>query len=235
MRAPESYRGDIARALADTKGWLADGWRVVFLTEGHGPGARIAEVLGEAGVAARQDPALDAEITPSVVHVACGSLDTGLIAPALRLAVLTETDLTGQKSAARSGVPYVMLRPTAFMDIWIDQILAKGLREKGVVTVFGDGNTQSNYIAVDDVAEFAVKILARRDVVNEAVEAGGPSNASQNEIATLLEQVRAAGGVAPLEAALGDWRDRLTERGLALLAGAAELRAYLAEHGAADR
>ena len=74
----------------------------------------------------------------------------------------------------RSGVPCVMLRPTAFMDVWIDQILAKGIREKGVATIFGDGNTVANYIAVDDVAEFAVKIL-EREVVNEVVEAGGPS------------------------------------------------------------
>ena len=59
----------------------------------------------------------------------------------------------------RSGVPHVMLRPTAFMDIWIDQILAKGIREKGVATIFGDGTGVANYIAVDDVAEFAVKIL----------------------------------------------------------------------------
>ena len=88
----------------------------------------------------------------------------------------------------RSGLPYVMLRPTAFMDIWIDQILAKGIREKGVATIFGDGNTVSNYIAVEDVAEFAVKILSRPDVVNEAVDAGGPSNVSQNELATLLER-----------------------------------------------
>ncbi len=52
----------------------------------------------------------------------------------------------------RSGVPHVMLRPTAFMDIWIDQILAKGIREKGVATIFGDGIGVANYIAVDDVA-----------------------------------------------------------------------------------
>ena len=26
----------------------------------------------------------------------------------------------------RSGVPHVMLRPTAFMDIWIDQIAREG-------------------------------------------------------------------------------------------------------------
>ena len=88
----------------------------------------------------------------------------------------------------RSGVPYVMLRPTAFMDIWIDQIVAKGIREKGVAPIFGDGTSVTNYISVDDVAEFAVKILARPDVVNEAVDAGGPSNLSQNDVATLVER-----------------------------------------------
>jgi NADH dehydrogenase len=88
----------------------------------------------------------------------------------------------------RSGMPHVMLRPTAFMDIWIDQILAKGIREKGVATIFGDGNTIANYIAVDDVAEFAVKVLGRPEVVNEAVDAGGPSNVSLNDLATLLER-----------------------------------------------
>ena len=88
----------------------------------------------------------------------------------------------------RSGVPYVMLRPTAFMDIWIDQMLAKGIREKGVATIFGDGRNVSNYIAVDDVAEFAVKILSRPEVVNEVVEVGGPSNLSQNDLATLVER-----------------------------------------------
>jgi uncharacterized protein YbjT (DUF2867 family) len=87
----------------------------------------------------------------------------------------------------RSGVPFVMLRPTAFMDVWIDQLLAKGIREKGVATIFGDGNTVANYIAVDDVAEFAVKILSRPEVVNEVVDAGGPSNVSQNHLASLIE------------------------------------------------
>jgi NADH dehydrogenase len=88
----------------------------------------------------------------------------------------------------RSGVPYVMLRPTAFMDVWIDQIFAKGIREKGVATIFGDGSAVANYIAVDDVAEFALQIVRRPEVVNEAVEAGGPSNLSQNDLVTLIER-----------------------------------------------
>ncbi|WP_328676997.1 transcription-repair coupling factor [Streptomyces sp. NBC_00322] len=102
MHAPESYRGDTARALADTKGWLADGWRTVFVTEAHGPAARTVEVLGGEGIAARLDADL-AEISPSLVHVACGSIDYGLVDPGLRLAVLTETDLSGQKAAGKDG------------------------------------------------------------------------------------------------------------------------------------
>ncbi|MGK5499793.1 transcription-repair coupling factor [Streptomyces sp. URMC 125] len=100
MRAPESYRGDTARALADTKGWLSDGWRCVYLTEGHGPAARTVEVLGGEGIAARLVPELDG-IAPSVVHVSCGAVENGFVDPGLKLAVLTETDLTGQRAAGR--------------------------------------------------------------------------------------------------------------------------------------
>ncbi|MFD5032428.1 transcription-repair coupling factor [Streptomyces sp. NPDC058220] len=109
MHAPESYRGDTARALADTKGWLADGWRTVFVTEGHGTASRTVEVLRGEGIPARLDtPGARtagglAEIAPAVVHVACGSIDYGFVDPALGLAVLTETDLSGQKAAGKDG------------------------------------------------------------------------------------------------------------------------------------
>ncbi|MEV0007288.1 transcription-repair coupling factor [Streptomyces sp. NPDC051840] len=100
MRAPETYRGDTARALADTKGWLADGWRTVYVTEGQGPASRTVEVLGGEGIAARLDQDLT-EITPSLVHVSCGAIDNGFVDAALKLAVLTETDLTGQRTASK--------------------------------------------------------------------------------------------------------------------------------------
>lgn len=92
------------------------------------------------------------------------------------------------------GMPYVMLRPTAFMDIWVDVLMAAGIRDRGVTTIFGDGTAVANYIAVDDVAEFAVKVLARRDVVNEAVDAGGPSDISLNDLATLVERKLGSSG-----------------------------------------
>ncbi|MFJ6563057.1 TioE family transcriptional regulator [Streptomyces sp. NPDC091412] len=51
------------------------------------------------------------------------------------------------------------------------------------------------------------------------------------QIAPLIAQVRAAGGLEPLEAALSDWHGRLSARGRAMLTGAAELEAYLRKHG----
>lgn len=51
------------------------------------------------------------------------------------------------------------------------------------------------------------------------------------QIAPLIAQVRAAGGLEPLEAALCDWHGRLSARGRAMLTGAAELAAYLRERG----
>ncbi|MEU0400068.1 TioE family transcriptional regulator [Streptomyces sp. NPDC006197] len=51
------------------------------------------------------------------------------------------------------------------------------------------------------------------------------------QIAPLVDQVREAGGIEPLEAALGDWHHRLSARGRAMLTGAAELEAYLRARG----
>ena len=88
----------------------------------------------------------------------------------------------------RSGVRYVMLRPGAFMETWIDEILAGDIRKKGVTTIFGDGTAVSNYISIEDVAEFAVKVVAHEEIQNEAIDIGGPSNVSQNDLATLVER-----------------------------------------------
>ena len=94
----------------------------------------------------------------------------------------------------RSGVPYVMLRPTAFMDVWVNDVIADRVRKKGAALVFGDGTAVANYIAAEDVAAFAVRILGRPEIVNEVIEVGGPSNVSLNDLATQVERRLGASG-----------------------------------------
>jgi transcription-repair coupling factor (superfamily II helicase) len=100
-RPADSYRGDLTRAFADIRGWLADRWRICIVTEGHGPAERLTESLSGDDVAARLVPAIDADPDADVAHVVTGSLNHGFVAPGLRLAVLTETDLFGLKSSTK--------------------------------------------------------------------------------------------------------------------------------------
>ncbi|MFC1412938.1 transcription-repair coupling factor [Streptacidiphilus sp. N1-12] len=101
LHPAEAYRGDTARAIADAKGRLAEGWRVVLVTEGHGPASRIAEMLSGEGIGARLTPDLVSAPSRDIVHVACGSIEYGLYSEGLKLHVVTETDLAGQKSSTK--------------------------------------------------------------------------------------------------------------------------------------
>ncbi|MFE9425216.1 transcription-repair coupling factor [Kitasatospora sp. NPDC006697] len=101
MHAVEAYRGDTARAIADAKERLAADWRVVMVTEGQGPASRLAEVLGNEGIPARLVPELTEAPTRDVVYVSCGSIEHGFVDEALKLTVITETDLSGQRSSTK--------------------------------------------------------------------------------------------------------------------------------------
>jgi transcription-repair coupling factor (superfamily II helicase) len=95
-----AYHGDTVKVISDVRGWLADSWRVVLVTEGHGPAHRLAELLRGAELGARTAD-LDTAPEASVAVVATGELAAGFIWPGLKLAVLSEADLAGQRSGSR--------------------------------------------------------------------------------------------------------------------------------------
>ncbi len=86
-----------------------------------------------------------------------------------------------------SDLPWVLLRPAAFLDVWISMPLADA-RAGRPVRLFGDGRRVANYIAAEDVAEFAVRVLERPEVVREAIDLGGPSTLSQHDLVDLIER-----------------------------------------------
>jgi transcription-repair coupling factor (superfamily II helicase) len=94
------YRGETARALADVRQWLAGGWRVVLVTEGNGPAQRLAEMLRGEEIGARLGD-LDQPPEPSVPYVSTGLIGQGFTWPSIKLAVLTEEDLAGQRTASK--------------------------------------------------------------------------------------------------------------------------------------
>ncbi|WFF01026.1 TioE family transcriptional regulator [Micromonospora sp. WMMD964] len=78
-----------------------------------------------------------------------------------------------------------------------------------------DPVTRHRVYAPDDVRDAELAHLLRR---------GGYR---LDHIATVLRRVRDAGGAEPLAGSLGQWRERLTERGRAMLTGAGRLADYL--------
>jgi transcription-repair coupling factor (superfamily II helicase) len=100
VEAPD-YRGEGPRLIADVRGWLREGWRVVLTTEGHGPAERTAELLRAADLGVRLVPELEEAPEPGIAYVTCASFGRGFVNDAVKLAVLTESDISGQRSSTK--------------------------------------------------------------------------------------------------------------------------------------
>ena len=87
-----------------------------------------------------------------------------------------------------SGVPWVIVRSTAFMDIWTGVLFGNPDTPKPVATVFGSGKRAVNFIAMNDVASFVLAILDDTDVKHEVVEIGGPSELTFIEFAAPIQR-----------------------------------------------
>ncbi|HEY6737891.1 MAG TPA: transcription-repair coupling factor, partial [Actinopolymorphaceae bacterium] len=100
IQAVSRYQGDTEAAMEDVRRWLADGWRVVFVAEGHGPAERMVEVLSGRDLPAKFAETLETPPDPGVVHVVFGQVDHGFVAPDLRYAVIGLDDLLGRGGAS---------------------------------------------------------------------------------------------------------------------------------------
>lgn len=100
ISAVPGFRGDVNAALNLVGKRVRGGDRVVLVTAGHGPAARLAEQLADRDVPARLVGSLDEEPSSRVATVASGPLQRGVDASMVGLLVLTETDLLGSQGVA---------------------------------------------------------------------------------------------------------------------------------------
>ena len=100
ISAIAGFRGDVSAAMNLVGKRVRAGDRVVIVTAGHGPAARLAEQLADRDVPARMVGALDSEPRARVATVVTGPLQFGVDAPLVGLLVLTETDLLGSQGVA---------------------------------------------------------------------------------------------------------------------------------------
>jgi transcription-repair coupling factor (superfamily II helicase) len=101
-RVGDVYRGNTEAAIADIAERVRSGWRVVVVAEGKGTSQRLAEILTEHELPIRFVEELDLSPTVGVVTLVTGELSHGFAADAVRLAVFTSGDLSGQRLADKA-------------------------------------------------------------------------------------------------------------------------------------
>jgi uncharacterized protein YbjT (DUF2867 family) len=93
-----------------------------------------------------------------------------------------------EKYLARSGLSFTILRPTAFMEWHVHLLLGKSIVDSGRTTIFGSGSNPTNFIAVPDVARFAVLELTEPQTSGKTLEIGGPDNITKRQVVQTYER-----------------------------------------------
>ncbi len=95
-----------------------------------------------------------------------------------------------EKRLMESGLTYTILRPSCFMEVWLGPAVGFDAAN-GKVVIYGTGKNPMAWIAIHDVAQFAVASLDHPDAKNVILELGGPESISALEAVGCFEQ---AGG-----------------------------------------
>ncbi|MFN3358921.1 MAG: NmrA family NAD(P)-binding protein, partial [Pseudomonas sp.] len=89
-----------------------------------------------------------------------------------------------------SGLPYTIVRPTAFLQTHAYEMLGQPILEQGKATIFGKGTGRRNFVAVEDVATLIEAVWDDPQAVGQIIEIGGPAanSLTNNEVAAMFEQ-----------------------------------------------
>jgi NADH dehydrogenase len=94
-----------------------------------------------------------------------------------------------EEALKASGLSYTILRPSAFMETHAHDLNGKPLLESGKTTILGKGTKPRNFVAVRDVAYFAVLALTDPKLKNLTLEIGGPGNFTNRQVAAMYARI----------------------------------------------
>ena len=86
-----------------------------------------------------------------------------------------------------SGVPWTIVRATAFMETWVT-IMGRTLHTSGKILVFGRGDNPVNFVSATDVAALVAQAAISPNLRGQLLEIGGPDNLTFNQAAAILQE-----------------------------------------------
>lgn len=92
-----------------------------------------------------------------------------------------------ERRLRESGLVFTILRPSCFMEAWLTPVVGFDAANAKVV-IYGTGQNALSWIAVQDVAQFAVLSVDHPAAKNAILELGGPEAISPLNVVRLFEQ-----------------------------------------------
>lgn len=96
-----------------------------------------------------------------------------------------------------SGVPWTILAPHAFMEVWFPTIIGSALAAGKPVALIGGGKMRRSWVAVDDVASLATAAVGNPTAVRQRIILGGPEALSWSDL--VAETSRIIGRELPVQ------------------------------------
>ena len=100
---------------------------------------------------------------------------------------LTQAKRGAEEHLKQSGLDYTILHATLFCESWLGPMLFAD-PVACTAKIYGNGTEKLRYVAVADVAEFAVQSLTNPTARNAVIPVGGPEEISQREAVRLFEE-----------------------------------------------
>jgi transcription-repair coupling factor (superfamily II helicase) len=97
--------GDAGRVASQITKLAADGFSVVIAADGRASASRMSEALAGEGVHAPFDEQREQDVTKPGVRIVVEHLERGFVLPSAKLALLTESDVTGRRRSHRVARP----------------------------------------------------------------------------------------------------------------------------------
>ena len=88
-----------------------------------------------------------------------------------------------------SGMPFTILAPNFFMEVWIGAIVGLAVAEERAVTIVGAGQRKHSMVSMLDVAAFAVASVGHPAATNRYLAIGGPQALSWRDVVAIYEQL----------------------------------------------
>ena len=179
LRAPgvEIVEGDV-RVAPDVDRAVAGAQVVVSAVHGFvGPGGVSPASVDRDGNRHLVDAAARTGATVILLSVVGASADSPM--------ELFRMKKAAEEHLRASGIPWTIVRATAFLETWIE-VIAQTKDRSGRLVVFGRGRNPINFVSVHDVAAVVARVIADPGVRGQTIEIGGPENLTLTALAAAI-------------------------------------------------